>query len=241
MSDCWRGVSHLTTANQGHDDASADDESQDESIGSVPPRSPAHSCSLRVGKVHANKPDELSEQRIVEGKQDGWPRQGGSEDSDGVPTVRVGPSVFGHLQTPVDGAEETVARISRFSTARVRKPDAPEDDSPKSNLCRLQELQKMGCRLFADKESHARLRCIVDVPCQVQGGDAGDDVWSQAAHPEPEHFLRNFIQRKRLLDRLLPRQTGYHSSLQINQFMVHTRSDLIPCNISASSSFLTLV
>ena len=61
------GDSHLATADQGHDDASTNDEGQNESVGGVPPRSPTPSCCLRIGEVHANEANELSEQRIVQG------------------------------------------------------------------------------------------------------------------------------------------------------------------------------
>jgi hypothetical protein len=53
--------SHLATANQGYDDASTHNESEDETIGHVPSRGPPILSSPRVHKIHAHKPSKLRE------------------------------------------------------------------------------------------------------------------------------------------------------------------------------------
>ena len=99
-------VGDLLATNQAEDNASTDDEGEDEAVHGVPRRSPAFNSGASVGVVEEGECQELRDQGIFDGKEKGWPRNGGCDHTDRVPAVASASAIFGPLKTPVDGTEE---------------------------------------------------------------------------------------------------------------------------------------
>jgi len=99
-------VCDLASTDQGHDNAGAHNECQDEAIDSVPWRSPAPLGGATVCVVEEVEGDELGDQSVFNGEEDGGPCDCGGPDTNSITLVALVSTVTSELQTPVNGAEE---------------------------------------------------------------------------------------------------------------------------------------
>lgn len=109
LSKAVRGVEvvrDLLTTDQAQDDAAADDEGQDEAVHGVPGWSVALDGGAGVGVVEVGEGEELTDQSVFDGEEEGGPCYGWCDYADGVAAVAGSAAVFGPFETPVDGAEE---------------------------------------------------------------------------------------------------------------------------------------
>ena len=99
-------IAHLPSADQTQHDTRADHKRQNEPVGSVPWRCPAHTRGARVDGIEDVEGEELGDERVLDGEEDGGPGDGGRDHPDGVAFVAAVAAVLGPLEAPVDGAEE---------------------------------------------------------------------------------------------------------------------------------------
>ena len=99
-------VRYLTTTNQGHNDGSADNEGENETVDAVPARCPTSLRGARVGVVEEVEDEELRDQSVLDGQEDGWPGERCRDDANGIARVALFTTVLGPFETPVDGAKE---------------------------------------------------------------------------------------------------------------------------------------
>jgi len=96
----------MTTPDQRSDDAATDDEGEDKTVDRVPGWGPTTPGSSAVGVVKEVESQELSDQRIFDGKQKGRPSDSRGDDTNCVTLVALSTSVSSPFKAPMDRAEE---------------------------------------------------------------------------------------------------------------------------------------
>jgi hypothetical protein len=102
------------SANETDDNASTDDEGKDETVSAIPRRCPAMSCRSSVGIVQGVESKELHDQRICRWKENCWPCNGWSNDTDGISSKAVVSAVCSPFKSPMNGTEAG-QDLSKFS------------------------------------------------------------------------------------------------------------------------------
>lgn len=99
-------IRDLSTPDQGDDNAAADDEREHEAVDAVPLRRPAAGLGAHVGVVEEVEGEELRNERVFDGEEEGGPGYGRAEYADGVAWVALFAAVFSPFETPVDCSKE---------------------------------------------------------------------------------------------------------------------------------------
>lgn len=118
------GVGDLLTADQAGHDAGSDNKGQDEAVHAVPVGSTAAGSSAGVIVVQEGEGEELADQCIFDGEQQGGPGNGRGDDTGSVAPVTVLATVSGPFETPVDSSKEREDLEDRFASDRkLAQPD----------------------------------------------------------------------------------------------------------------------
>lgn len=99
-------IRNLAPSDQTNNNRGADNERQHKAINAVPGRSPAAGFGAHVGVVEEVEGEELGNEGVFDGHEDGGPGYGGADYADHVAGVALCAAVLGPFEAPVDGAEE---------------------------------------------------------------------------------------------------------------------------------------
>lgn len=99
-------VRDFTATDKRNDNGGANNKGEDESVDTVPFGCPASSGRATVGIVEEVKGEELCDQSVFNGHEDGWPSDCRGNNADGVSGISLASAIVGKFKAPVNGTEE---------------------------------------------------------------------------------------------------------------------------------------
>lgn len=108
---CWSGkfahsVRDLSSAYERKDNGCSDNECEDETVHTVPGRSPATLGGTAIGIVEEVEGQELGDEGVFDGQENCRPCDSSCHNSNGISWVALGATETSPLKTPVDSTEE---------------------------------------------------------------------------------------------------------------------------------------